>query len=130
MTDASSKEQAKHPVNLWSLPKVLSIKAVRVRYKKPKVYSVGRKTREAPEAVELLVQTSGPLPVRALSPALFVGDLVLTDYEPAGDNLYRFYAFAPADLKQGAPISFGWPQFPDRLVKTAFRYKVTGEEEK
>jgi hypothetical protein len=33
-----------------------------------------------------MVKTAGPIPERALSPVLTVGDVVVDDYEIAGDN--------------------------------------------
>ena len=110
--------------NLWHLPEVSSVEVLRVRYDKPRVYYLGKERQEAREAVEIMVRTVGEFPVRALSPALFIGDIPIIEYAIAGPNLYRFYAFNFQDLPDGAPISLGWPQFPERRVKTRFRYQV------
>jgi hypothetical protein len=110
----------------WSLPEVVGVQAARVRYSEPKIRFVGRKMTEWREAVELLVRTAGEFPVRAISPALFIGDQMISDYEPAGINQYRFFAFDLEKLKEGAPIYIGWPQFPATKRNTRFSFKITG----
>jgi hypothetical protein len=105
------------------LPEVVGVEARRVRYRTPRIYFAGREQREASEAVEIQVRTAGPLPVRDLSPVLFVGEVPLGEYEPAGRHLYTFYAYEPGRLQEGAPIALGWPYAPDRKIPTRFRYQ-------
>jgi hypothetical protein len=62
--------------------------------------------------VEFMVRTDGPIPVRALGPALFVGDVAVTECERVEDTLYRFLAFDIDQLRQGAPIAWGWMKDP------------------
>ena len=69
----------------------------------------GPERRQTSEAVEIMVRTAAPLPIRALSPVIFVGDVPVEDYEVAGLNLYRYVAFDPRALVGGAPVSLGWP---------------------
>jgi hypothetical protein len=108
---------------LWELPRVLEVRAEQVRYPEPRVYYVGQERREAREAVELLVRTAMELPARALSPALYVGETPVVEYETAGDRLYRFFAYEPEQLQPGAPISLGWPRRPRRRMATGFSYQ-------
>src|ERR1700736_1359410 len=75
------------------LPAVLSVEASRVRYDPPRRYYVGKELRETREGVQILVRTAEPLPVGAISPALFIGDAIVADYEVAGPRLYRFFLF-------------------------------------
>lgn len=112
--------------NSGSLPTVIGVKAVRVRYKRPRVYYLRRQRREAREAVEIMVRTADRLPIASISPTLFVGEVPLVEYEGAGPNLYRFFAFEFTKLRQGDPISLGWPYFPERKVRTKFRYQPGG----
>ena len=126
--DGGKREPSIPGADLWKLPKVLSINAVQVRYREPKVHYVGSKRVEYREAVELIVQTSGEFPARAFSPALFIGDSPIIDYEVVGENLYRFYAFEFKKLKEDAPISIGWPQFPEQKKDTKLRFKVRGKK--
>ena len=49
--DADNKEpHRKHP-NLWYLPEIVSIEAVRVHFKKPVLHAVGPERTESSEAV-------------------------------------------------------------------------------
>ena|SRR2546428_13962251 len=108
------------------LPMIIDVKAVRVRYERPRVYYLHRQRREAREAVEIMVRTADRLPISSISPALFVGEVPLVEYEGAGPNVYRFFAFEFAKLRQGDPISLGWPYSPERKVRTNFRYQPRG----
>jgi hypothetical protein len=105
------------------LPMIIDVKAVRVRYERPRVYYLNRQRREAREAVEIRVRTAERLPISSISPALFVGEVPLVEYEGAGPNVYRFFAFEFAKLRQGDPISLGWPYSPGRKVRSNFRYQ-------
>lgn len=112
----------------WGLPEVLGVEAARVRYPQPRLHYVGPQPVEVREAVELLVRTADEFPIlRTLSPALFVGETAVPEYNRVGKNLYRFFAFDLRRLKEGAPISIGWPQSPQRKVRTKFRYHLRGE---
>lgn len=129
-TDAESKEPKIAHTDLWSIPEVLGVEAALARYPEPRVHYVGTTRIESREAVEILVQTAGEFPVRALSPALFVGDLAIVEYEIAGESLYRFFAFEIEKLEEGAPIAIGWPQFPERKRETQFRFEILREEQR
>jgi hypothetical protein len=106
------------------LPDILSVRAARVRYQQPIVYYAGRDRRETREAVEIVVQTSAELPIADVSPALFVGDVPLPEYNGMGPNQYKFYAFEFQKLEEGAPIALGWPELPRQKVMTNFRYQL------
>ena len=111
--------------NLWQLPDVLEVSASRVRYPEPKLYYANSQLREAREAVEFLIATAAELPARALSPALFVGEQAILDYETAAMNRYRFFAFDFENLQPGAPIAIGWPQLPqEQRIRTNFLYQL------
>jgi hypothetical protein len=99
-----------------------------VRFSKPKLHYVGPRPALAAEAVEILVQTDGPFLVRALSPAIFVGEVAVVEYEIVRPNFYRFLAYDTAALQEGAPISLGWPQLPARKIKTRFVFRLRGTE--
>ena len=109
--------------DLWHLPEIANIQIVHAQYPVPEVRYEGGQRIEYWEAVELLVQTVTPFPVRALSPALFVDDTVVESYETLGENLYRFFAFDFQNLLAGGTISLGWPQAPEQKVDTGFTYQ-------
>lgn len=124
-TDWNNQEPAGKRADLWRLPEVEAVEAKLVRYEPPvERYEGPGQVRKYHEAVEILVRTSGELPVRALSPALYVGDVAIREYEPAGRHLYRFFAFEPEALPPGAPISLGWPDHPVPRRETKFRLQV------
>ena len=125
MRTGSSRE-SKPPSDQWHLPDVLSVQAAKVRYPQPRLYYVGTRPVLAQEAVEILVRTDGPFPARTLSPAVFVGDIPILTYETVESNVYRFMAYDSTGLKEGAAISLGWPQFPERRITTRFVYRLGG----
>lgn len=88
------------------------------------MHIVADRPREFTEAIEILVHTTGEFPIRALSPVLFIGDVKIAHYEREGENTYRFYAYNPDELKEGAPISLGWPFSSNRATPTNFRYEI------
>ena len=112
--------------NPWQLPNVLAVQATLVQYKQPIVYYVGQQRKEARQAVEFNVRTADQLPIRALSPALFIGEVPVIEFAIVGPNQYRFFAFEFQNLQQGAPISLGWPQFPAQMIPTGFQYQLSG----
>ena len=124
---ADSSRESK-PADSWHLPEVLSVKASKVRFPQPRLYYVGTRPVLAEEAVEILVRTDGPFPVRTLSPAIFIGDVPILDYETMDRNVYRFLAYDPSGLREGTAISLGWPQFPRRKIKTRFVYRLGSAE--
>jgi hypothetical protein len=113
----------------WYLPDIRRVEAVLRRYRRPRVTYEGLERVENKQAVELLVETSDPFPVRALSPVLYIGDEPVPDWELEDDSHYRFFAFRPERLEEGAPLSLGWPgdPVPRRLVKQRFRLSEPGK---
>jgi hypothetical protein len=78
--------------------------------------------------VEFLVRTSGPIPARALGPALFVGDVQVAESHEAGENLYRFLAFDLERLKPRAPIAWGWLDAKrNERIRTKYKYELARE---
>jgi hypothetical protein len=120
--DTAGRVPPRRDVNLWHLPEVLAVEVHRVRYKRPRRYTVQGKDYEISEAVEIVIETSEPFIIRALNPALFVGDIALTPANGEGDRRYRFLAIQPDDLRPGARISIAWnsPGAPQK--ETNFTY--------
>jgi hypothetical protein len=128
-TDATNREpNVPHPQ--WKLPDILDIKITRIPYQAPKPRYFETYLAKYTEAIEFLVKTTGPLPIRALSPVLYVGDVPINEYEVVGENIFRFLAFEPDQLVEGAPISLGWPgQPPEKRIKTRIRYELNGDNQ-
>jgi hypothetical protein len=107
----------------WDLPEILDIRIRRIPFKPHRLQNFKSALSEHKEAVEFLVRTSGPIPVRALGPAIFVGDVQIVESQQVGDNLYRFLAFDIKRLKPGEPIRWGWINAPKGQQQvTKFRY--------
>jgi hypothetical protein len=111
-------------INLWRLPSLVSVEAQLVSHPQPLVYYVGRERRETRQTVELRVVTSEPLPVRAVTPILMVGETAIPDYRSEGTNRYRFVAYEPERLAPGAAIRWGWPGLAESLVTLPFRFML------
>lgn len=127
--DAESREPDGPRVDLWRLPRVVRVEIARVRYNRPVQRYTGPNTlAEYLEAVEIRLQTSEPFIARSIAPVLFVGNRMVPDFEPEGDNRYRFFAFDFRRLRKGSTISLGWPEGPSPRVKTEFRYEIQRQE--
>ena len=111
-------------INLWRLPRLVSIAVRHVTYPQPKVYYVGTERKETRQAVELRVQTDAPLPIRAVTPILKIGNTVIADYNTEGATRYRFVAYEPERLEPGAVIRWGWPNSAEGLIATPFRLSL------
>lgn len=109
----------------WKLPAILDIRIARVPFKAREYRHFKSVYAEYDEAVEFLVRTDGPFPIRALSPVLYVGDEAIVEGEPVEKGTYRFLAFELDRLEPGAPITLGWPGQPPEVRKeTDFRYEL------
>lgn len=107
-----------------SLPAIVSVEASRVRYDPPRRHYVGKDSVEIRDGVELLVRTTAPLPVLAITPVLFIGDTIISDYKVVAPNLYRFFLFDVERITPGAPIALGWPFAPRTIQPTNFRFEI------
>src|ERR671931_2524678 len=129
-TDSGSPEPMEKGQDLWSLPTIISLEIVHVRYKKPIEYFIKSKLVQIGAATEFLVKTSQDFPIRALSPALFVGDVPVTEGTRLDKNLYRFVVPGPDSerLKAGTPISIGWAGVKAKKMTTNFQFQIQREE--
>lgn len=131
--DSSEREprERKKDDDLWRMPNIESIETVHAHYDTPVPYFVRSNQIEIGEAIEFLVKTSEDFPIRALSPALFVGDFAVMDVSRIGENLYRFIVPAPDinKLKPGAPVSIGWAGVEKaKRIRTNIRFQISHEE--
>jgi hypothetical protein len=98
--------------DLSRLPRIIDVRGVLRRYREPRVTYSGLERVEHHEAVEIVVTTDSPFPVRALAPVLHVGDVPIDHWEMEGENVYRFFAYEPDRLTEGAPTTLAWPDDP------------------
>jgi galactose mutarotase-like enzyme len=93
----------------FPLPEILNVEVNQRSYDAPRVAYRERERIEHRQAVEIDVTTSSPIPARALSPVLYVGEEPVEDWETVGPNHYRFFAFEPERLPDNAPLAIAWP---------------------
>ena len=124
MTDYSQREPDA-PRSDWTLPKVLDIKIKKIPYQAPKLRNFKSSLEQYKEAIEFIVKTDGPIPIRALGPVLYVGEAVVGEGSEIKKNQYRFLAFEFDELKSEAPISLSWPgEPPAKQELDAFRFSL------
>lgn len=127
--DSESRLPRREEPDRWRLPSIDYLEVVRVRYARPRRHMVRGETVSLSEGVEILVHTDAPIPIRALSPALFIGDRQIAENETMGPNDYRFFVLDEKQLKPGAPILLGWVGTPpssttgDKPDDRTFRYE-------
>jgi len=121
----TSRPIAGAPAPNWELPDIVDIKIRHVQFK-PHEHKYFRSVlADRKEATEFLVRLSGPVPARALGPALFIGDTQVAESEAVEDNVYRFLAFEHQRLEPGAPIAWGWLDAPpEERKRTKSRFEA------
>jgi hypothetical protein len=110
MSTADSGSSLPDPpmVDLDKLPSVRRIEFRRVRYPTPHPVVVGTRVLELTEAGEVAVEFAQDPPVRALAPAVWVGDVQLTEFDRVAEGRYVFIAPEPDRLQRGATVQVGW----------------------
>jgi hypothetical protein len=111
----------------FKLPQIENIEIKLIPYEAPKLRYFKSSFSKYSQAIEFLITTDAPIPVRALSPVLYIGEIPLAEGETIKENSYRFLAFEINELKDNTPIYFGWQgDRKEQLRKTKFVYKRPG----
>jgi hypothetical protein len=126
--DSELRPQTPPRRDLWALPKISRVTIERRRYQPARKHTVAGKLAESTEGVEILVETDGEIPIRALSPALFVGSAEIAENEQVDARMYRFFVHDERALRAGAPIVLGWVGQPPPKAPSNFRYQAPGVE--
>lgn len=118
--------------DLWTLPALKGVRSVRVRYRTPRRHLIDGKPVEIDEGVELQIQTDGEIPIRALSPAIFVGDAQIAENVTVDATSHRFFVADEQALRDGDEIRLGWvgqppPAAPAAADAKGFRYEAPSE---
>lgn len=109
----------------FSMPKVLDIQIRATKFEAPRLRNFTSSLPSSDDAVEFIVKTDGPIPGRALGPALYVGEMAVIEVTEVAPNTYRFVAPVREGLKRDAPISLSWTgQLPTNVKNAAFRYRL------
>ena len=128
MSTDSGSPIAPRPAFPLDLPRIVSLKIGRVRFESPQLEHFKSSLSGHKQAIEFIVETDGVVPIRAYGPALFVGNVEVSNSELIGKNTWRFLHFEPESLKPGSPISWGWMKDPEQQrLRTEFRYEVKGD---
>lgn len=128
-SDATSREPAPPKVDRRKLPQIKRVEVVRVRYGIPlRRYTGPNTTADYDDVVEIRVQLSEPIPIRAEPPVLYVGDLLVRDFQTEGPTSYRFFVLEPDKVKEGVPIYLCWPEPDSPRVEAPARYAIQGTE--
>ncbi|WP_165067074.1 hypothetical protein [Paludisphaera rhizosphaerae] len=107
-----------------AMPNVIDVKTRTIKYEPRKPRNFKSAIAASNDAVEFVVKTDAPIPIRALGPALYVGGTCLTEVSEVGPNTYRFVAPARDALKKDAAIQLGWTgQPPASKAAAKFRYR-------
>jgi len=122
MTSDSSEREPARPKPSYGFPDVIgvSIRRIDIERRGPRNFESALPTRG--EAVEFVVETGEPIPIRALGPVLYVGDVPVVEVTADDETHYRFVGLHPEALDIGAPLSLGWSGRPDERQSTEYRY--------
>lgn len=111
---------------LFELPKIISLKMKLVSFSAPKLKTFKSSLSEYKEALEITIVTEGPIPIRNVPPAIFIGDIVSKHLEEGkGVHEYKFYIFEFKKLKPRETIKWGWiNDAPEKANGTGYTYNI------
>lgn len=125
-TSASDAAQSPPGFGTPALPRIRMLRIRRIPFEPPKLEHFNSSLSRFKEAIEFIVETEGPIPARAYGPALFVGDVEVSQSERIDETTWRLLALEPERLRPGAPICWGWMKDPEAARQcTQFRYDVS-----
>lgn len=120
-TDSNKFDEIKR--ENYNLPEVIDIKFKYGVYIPPRLKFFQKFIREKEECLIITVKTKASIPVRGLSPKVFIGNYEIIEGKRLSDDTYEFYGFEYEDYKEKAPIYFGWSSDEiSKCSKTNFIY--------
>lgn len=107
----------------WEMPSIMDVQIRRARFTPRAPRHFDSPLAAVEDAVEITVTVDGAIPIRALSPVLWVGSQVLTESEAVGTDgrTLRFWAVDQARLRDGAAMSLAWMTDPPPTVRDTDR---------
>ncbi len=123
MTDDGGHLEGREPPPDHELPKVLSVEVRRGARAARRPRNFASALPDVDEAVEFVVETDRPFPIRALGPALYVGDTPIVEVTADDPTHYRFLADDPQALVPGVGLSLGWSGRPEQRQETEHRFE-------
>jgi hypothetical protein len=106
LDDGTGREEPRAEEPL-TLPDLKSAVARRVSYDEPRRFVAEGEEYSESEVIEIDVETDAEFYIAGTGPALFVGDVSITESERVGERTYRFFAPASLPIEEGAPIALG-----------------------
>ncbi|MDX1414721.1 MAG: hypothetical protein R3293_11060 [Candidatus Promineifilaceae bacterium] len=123
MTNNNSASQEQEIPPEWRLPEMVAIEIQLVEHEARRSRNFESVLAQYNVAVEFIVKTEQPIPIRALSPVLYIGEEHVSEYDVLEADTYRFLGFQIDRFMPGAPISWGWIGDPqDERQETAFQF--------
>jgi hypothetical protein len=123
-SDRQPPERSPAEPDINRLPKVVAIESALRTYREPRLRTRRSEVVSVDRAVEVTVETDGPIPERALGPVLVIGATEVTESERLGPTRYRFYAYDFEQLKPGSPIRLGWYRQTNQSRRTGFTFEL------
>ncbi|HPH84017.1 MAG TPA: hypothetical protein PLC48_01110 [Ferruginibacter sp.] len=121
----AANEQPLYPER-FALPPIKTLKIKIVDFKAPDFKNIKSSLSGKKQAAEISIITDTPIPARAASPILYLGNNK-TGYYKLGEkkNEYLFYAFDFEKISADEPIGWGWNNdLPENIQKTSFQFKI------
>lgn len=111
---------------LFRLPAIKELSMKVVAFTPPKFEHLRSYLEKYKEALEITIVTEGPIPTRAATPVLYIGNMKVSYYKAGKrENEYHFYAFDWQKLKDGTPVAWGWDNDPpENIQQTKFYYEA------
>lgn len=107
------------------MPKILDVQIRRTLFEPRPLRNFASSMPSSDKAVEFIVKTDGPIPIRALGPVLYIGEIAVTEVSELGPNVYRFIAPTAQEMTRNAKIVLSWTgQSPTGKDRAVFRYEL------
>jgi hypothetical protein len=109
----------------WDLPEIIGMKIRSAEFRPHKTRNFKSPLVPVKNAVEIVITLKSPMPIRAMAPVLYVGDIALTESEPVDKTELniRFWALEPEKLPEHAPISMAWTGSGQEKRETKFSFR-------
>ncbi len=122
----STNAKNPRPAMRQNLPVILDLVIERREYEPPKHKFLKSVLSDEKEVIVFRVQIAGQMSnTTGMSPMLYVGDVMLKEFEQVEKGVYDFFAFSRdiEAIEEGAPITFGWMGKTPDSRKSEFRFK-------
>jgi hypothetical protein len=106
--DAESKLPLQPHLDIWTLPAISSVSISRLRYDRPRQHTIDGQLVAFDGGIEIVIETKGVIPIRALAPALHIGTAELSESDQLDTYTHRFFVFDEKALRSGDRIVLGW----------------------